>query len=390
MNFTRRYMLASIGAVSLTRAESSLTALWNPDIPMPATAGLQDVPDVRFHVIKAHEPERDGGYGFLHGVALVWHKRRLYASWGNNKRVENTSGEEARGSVSTDGGRTWGEVFTIDAAGGSPGLAVSHGSFLSHRGRLWAFLGAFYGNRERVHTRAYVLDERSHRWEYRGVAVQDGFWPMQAPLPLPGGNWIMAGFQVGNGEPASVAISRGDDFAHWDHIVIPRASEVKKMWGESTVIVQDRRVLDIARYGDEARALVSTSDDGGRHWTPMAPSNMPMATSKPYAGTLSTGQRYLIGTTTTDSGKRRSPLTIAVSRPGGPYFSRVFRIRSAEHSAARVESHPRAALSYPYAVEHDQHLYVGYSNNAGRPGMNINSAELAVIPMAALQIPSRR
>lgn len=389
MPLTRRHLFASIGAHSLARADRSSTVLWNPGVPIPATADLEDLPGVRFHVIKAHEPERDGGYGFLHGVALVWHNGTLYASWGNNKGVENTAGEEARGSASADGGRTWGKVFTIDAARHSPDLAVSHGSFLSHRGRLWAFLGAFYGNRERVHTRAYRLNERNHRWEFAGIAVEDGFWPMQAPLALPGGNWIMAGFQVGNGEPASVAISRGDDFTHWDHIVIPRAPEVKKMWGESTVIIQNRRVLNIARYGDAALALVSTSDDAGHHWSPMRPSNMPMVTSKPYAGILSTGQSYLVCTTTADSGKRRSPLTIAVSRPGAPYFSRVFRIRGAEHVASGVESHPRAALSYPYAVEHEGHLYVAYSNNAGRPGMNINGAELAVIPVAALQIPGR-
>jgi len=47
------------------------------------------------------------------------------------------------------------------------------------------------------------------------------------------------------------------------------------------------------------------------------------------------------------------------------------------------ESHPNAALAYPYAVQHDGHLYVGYSNSGGRGG-NHNSAELAVIPLSRL------
>ena len=34
-----------------------------------------------------------------------------------------------------------------------------------------------------------------------------------------------------------------------------------------------------------------------------------MTASKPYAGVLSTGRRYLIGTTALDSGNRRRPLT---------------------------------------------------------------------------------
>ena len=82
------------------------------------------------------------------------------------------------------------------------------------------------------------------------------------------------------------------------------------------MIVDKARITNIARYGSKALALVSTSEDHGRTWTPAAASNLPMATSKPYAGTLSTGQRYLVCTTTADTGGKRSPLTIAVSKPG--------------------------------------------------------------------------
>lgn len=382
---TRRNLLASLAA-SCTAQTTGSEALWDAALPVPRAAELAELRGVRFAVIKAHEPQRDGGYGFLHGVGLAWHKGKLYASFGHNRGIENTAGEEARGRISTDGGRMWGEVFTIDAGDRAADLAVSHGAFLSHRGALWAFLGAFYGARERVHTRAYTLDERSGKWQSRGVVVEGGFWPMQQPLRLRDGNWIMAGFQVGGGEPASVAISRGDDFMRWDHVVIPRDAAVKKMWGESTVIVQGQRVLNIARYGDEAMALSARSEDGGRTWTAMRPSNLPMVTSKPYAGTLSNGQHFLIGTTTADTGKRRAPLTIAVTRRRETVFRRIFRIRDAVFPTGPGDSHPRANLSYPYAVEHRGHLYVGYSNSGGRTGMNINSAELAGIPVASLRI----
>jgi hypothetical protein len=124
----------------------------------------------------------------------------------------------------------------------------------------------------------------------------------------------------------------------------------------------------------------------------MRPSNLPMTTSKPYAGTLSSGQRYLVCTTTADSGKRRSPLTIALSRPGEETFSKVFVIRHALFPEGPGESHQGAALSYPYAVEHEGKLYVGYSNSGdkstrvgtGRELWNNNSAELAVIPVSEL------
>ena len=110
-----------------------------------------------------------------------------------------------------------------------------------------------------------------------------------------------------DGNLPAVAISHGDDFTKWDLIVIPAAPGLGNLWGESTVIVEDKRILNISRYGKKALALLSISEDHGRTWTPTAPSNLPMATSKPYAGTLSTGQPYLVCTTTADTGGKRVP-----------------------------------------------------------------------------------
>jgi len=356
---------------------------------MPWSAEIPVLEGVEFQVIKEYEPRVDG-YRFLHGVGLAWHKGRLYASFGHNKGPENTGTEEARGRFSTDGGKTWSEVFTIES--GRDNRAVSHGVFLSHEGTLWAFQGAFYNIMERIHTRAYTLDEATGQWQAKGVVVDGGFWPMQEPLKMDDGNWIMAGFAGGL---PGVAVSHGDDLTQWDLVVIPKDPSVGTIWGESTVIVQGNRIINVSRYGEQAVALVAVSEDYGRTWTPSKPSNLPMATSKPYTGTLSTGQHYLICTTTADSGGRRYPLTIALTRPGETEFSQIFRIRDAEHEGPG-ESHPRAALAYPYAVEHEGHLYVGYSNSgggAGREGSgrelwNNNSAELAVIPIASLAVPA--
>lgn len=55
-----------------------------------------------------------------------------------------------------------------------------------------------------------------------------------------------------------------------------------------------------------------------------------MATSKPYAGNLSTGHRYLVCTTTADAGGKRSPLTIAGSKPSDSLFSQAFVIRTSD------------------------------------------------------------
>ena len=356
--------------------------LWDPAATLPKAAEATLLDDVTFHVIKPQRPDTDGCRWTL-GVGLAWHKNRLYASYGFNKGDENTPTEEAHCRVSDDAGQTWGKPVVIDAGEGN--LGVSHGVFLSHGGQLWAFMGAFYDRFQRTHTRGYRLDEATGNWKPAGVVVGEGFWPMQEPQPTPDGNWIMAGFRVANGLKVSggnlpaVAISHGADFTSWDLVVIPAAAGLGNIWGESTVLIDGSRITNIARYGEKPLALVSTSADSGRTWSPSTPSNLLMATSKPYAGTLSTGQRYLVCTTTADTGGGRSPLTIAVSKPGQPVFSRVFVIRRSISNKTPGVSRKGIDFSYPYAVEHNGKLYVGYTHKSHAAN------ELAVIPLSALK-----
>ena len=358
---------------------------WDESVPVPATSEIEAIEGARFHVIQPHAPEVDG-FPWLHGVALASHKGKFYASFGRNRGAENTAGEEAHARVSLDGGKTWGPISVIDV-GDEEDLAVSHGVFLSHGDRLWAFQGAFYNSMERVHTRAYVLDESVGVWILKGVVVEDGFWPMQEPLTLGNGKLIMSGFRAYRGEggkhnPAAVALGDVNDLTAWSLVHIPKPDDLN-MWGESTVIVGDEKIVNIARWR-EPWVLYSESRDGGKTWTASERTNMPMAASKPYTGTLSTGQRYLICTTTADAGNRRSPLTIAVTKPGADTFSKIYMIRDAVHDGPG-ESTPKARLSYPYAIEHEGNLYVGYSNDGGR-GKNQNSAELAILPIKSLTV----
>jgi len=86
--------------------------------------------------------------------------------------------------------------------------------------------------------------------------------------------------------------------------------------------------------------------------------------------------------------------TLAVTRPGETLFSKVFVIRHAVFPEGPGESSVGAKLAYPYAIEHEGHLYVAYSNSGdgsirvgiGRERSNNNSAELAIIPIGKLSI----
>lgn len=357
--------------------------LWNPESRIPKAAELPHVEGAEFYVLKKQRPDDDECQWTL-GVGLAWHKGKLYASYGFNRGSENTPTEEAHVRVSSDGGKTWGPPSVMDSGEGN--LGVSHGVFLSQGGKLWAFMGAFYDRFQRTHTRAYVLNETSGVWEPLGIIIDRGFWPMQQPQKMANGNWIMPGFRVASGygqadNLPAVAISRGDDFSQWEMVVLEAEKSLgSNLWGESTVIVEDERILNISRYGARAVALLSVSEDYGRTWTPAALSNLPMATSKPYAGTLSTGQRFLVCTTTADTGSKRSPLTIAVSNPGESIFREVFLIRTSVFEGTKGVSDPKADFSYPYAIEHDGKLYIGYTHKSHAAN------ELAVIPVRSLAI----
>lgn len=358
---------------------------WDDSQKLAEAKDLPVLDGLEFHVIKKWNKAADG-YTFLHGVGLAWHKGRLYASIGHNKGAENTVSEEAQYRVSEDGGKTWSELRVIDA-GEEENLAISHGVFLSHAGKLWAFHGAYYNKMERIHTRAYSLDETTGLWVKHGVVLENGFWALNQPVKMNDGNWIMPGISAGPYSntgtfPAAVAISHGDDFTKWDFVSIP-VHEGIKMWGESSIIVDGSNVFNIARYAAKPLALIARSTNYGRTWSTMGESNLPMTTSKPAAGMLSSGQRYLVCTNAANNGGKRFPLTIAVSKPGSPLLSQVFIIRHAEHSGPG-ESNPKASLSYPCATEHEGKLYIGFSNNGGRGG-NHNSAEMAVIPIERLK-----
>ncbi|TWT94436.1 exo-alpha-sialidase [Stieleria varia] len=376
-----------IGGASLAAQSPVIFSLWDESNMLGVAEDLPELAGVEFHVIKKWDKPNDG-YTFLHGVGLAWHRGKLYASFGHNKGAENTVTEEAQYRVSDDGGKTWGPLQVIDA-GEEENLAVSHGVFLSHDGKLWAFQGAYSGFMKNIHTRAYSLNEETGQWTKHGVVIENGFWPMNQPVQMDDGNWIMAGGALGAYSsdkvfPAAIAISHGDDLTQWDFIRIQTADGIDRMWGESSLIVDGPNIINIARYGGAAVALVAKSGDYGRTWTASEISDLPMATSKPAAGMLSSGQRYLVCTTARDNGGKRSPLTIAVTRPGETQFSQVFVIRRRKHDGPG-ESAESLSLSYPCGIEHEGKLYVGYSNNGGRKG-NLNSAELAVIPIASLAI----
>ncbi len=355
--------------------------LWDSLIPVPSASEVVSLQGVRFSVIKRRETSVDG-FSWLHGVTLTPHQGKLIATWGANREAENTATEVVQSSCSEDDGYTWSSPITI--LEGPPGLAASHGVTWVHEDVVRGLFPRFEKIREHVRVEALTRDCREGKWETHGIVIQEGFWPMGAPIRLGNGNTLVSGIQVkgdieSSQNPPAVAISQGRDLSHWRVVVIPKSEDLS-VWGESAVIADGSELLLISRgWSASPWAYVSHSQDFGETWSPLRQSNLPMSPSKPFAGTLQSGVRYLIANTYAGCEGRRWPLTIALMEPDKRVFSRIYSIRS-DICPGPGESTKGLALAYPYAVEHKGSLYVVYSNDGGR-GANLNSAELAVIPL---------
>jgi hypothetical protein len=346
--------------------------IWNQAVKVPKIEDLKEIASERV-TVKPFTPEKDG-YIFLHGLAIASFKGKMYCTWAHNKVLENSDDEEVNFSVSEDGGKSWSPCRIGNLA--PEGIAVSHGSFLADGDSLYFFAPQFKGQlgKEMLRMHVYRLDEAACAFTDCGIALCDRFWPMCEPVLMDNGCYLMAGIYVGDhyrapNNVAAVAISRGSDILHWDMVKIPKKEGIR-VWGECTVTVDGSRCCMYCReHSGKHVVLYAESNDFGASWSEMDLTDMPMIGSKPYAGTLSNGRRYLISSCAADI-RARDPLTIALTDVGEDTFRTICKIDS-----GRV-------LSYPYAVELDGKLYVAYS--ATTEGHNRNSAELAIIPLEEL------
>lgn len=348
--------------------------LWKSETNLPKVSELKKVKSEHI-TIKPFEPEVDG-YVFLHGVALVKFKGRMYCAWAHNKVRENSDDEEVNYAVSDDNGKTWSGCIKGNC-NIEKGIAVSHGVFLVHEDKLYFYAPQYKGQlgAKMLKTSVYVFNETNEKFDYIGVALHERFWPMCEPVLMENGNYIMPGIYVASDymspdNAAAVAISHGSDILHWDMVKIERSEDVR-VWGECCVTINGSSCKMYCReHSGKRKALYSESFDFGNTWSEMNLSDLPMIDSKPYSGTLSTGQHYLICSCAKDiSG--RNPLTIALTEKGEDQFNKIYSIAEG------------AILSYPYAIESDNKLYVAYSSTT--EGANRNSAKLAILDIEDLQ-----
>jgi hypothetical protein len=357
-------------------ADRALFPLWNPEAPFPSPEEMPDLDRVTHLSIEKAMP---GGYHYLHESALAWHRGAFHLCWANHPVNEmNDRDELIRGRRSLDG-ITWGQaaVWAAPPLGGSS--SYNHPVLSVHEGRLWGFFTRW--DERKPGADIFTFDDAAESWQRR-EAVIPGFLPFTPPRKLPDGNWIIGGELFWY--EAAVAISRGDDFTAWDVAQIPRPDEVQLLYPETTLLEREGELVAICRPREATTAPVSVSRDNGRSWTPLQPSNFPLAPSKPLCGILSTGQQFLL---TNNLAAGRALLSIAVTRPGGALFEKIRKVRHQQFPLRRLfggyGENPTSMVgkptewSYPAALEHDGMLYISYTQGK-------EDCALSIVPVSAL------
>ena len=373
--------------------KKDISTIWDPRVEVPSRDTVVILKDVELITIKPYDPEVDG-YHFHHGAAIFQHHGTMFCSIGANKGVENTVGETAIVFQSVDGGRSWSNAQEICPPERHTG--ISHGVFLEKDGELWAFHAQFGDIRELptgpnsgrsfnnnfpgLVMKALRLNERTNAWIDEGVAA-DNIWPNREPVLMDNGKWFVSG--MSRDFLASTAVSNGDDLMKWEATPTPlgtmRANEAAAWVDGANITLVMRN--HTPSNPSTSRAAVSVSVDFGRTWRMAVESNMPLTIAKPYCGTLSTGQRYLVGNSVTDHENKRRYLTVAVSRRGEQRLSCMFLIRDVGLQPSPRGKADVKAVCYPHAIEMNGSLYVAHS--AGR-GHNLNNIDLAIVPVDAL------
>ena len=300
--------------------------------------------------------KESGRPNFLHGVAVDSWKKRIAVCFAFNSKDENSITEELLIRWSDDRGKSWTEAKHIAPPSGH---ANSHSVFISTNDALWCFGPRFNGLGEpplssKGFRSIHFLNLQMEAWRYDGCS------------------WKAMGIV-------------GDDLTHWEVFKPDTHGEI---FTEAAAWVNGNRVLMVMRNQSaltdgKYNAAVALSTDGGRTFGECELSNLPMATTKPFCGTLSDGRIYMVfNESIPEHPHNRDRMLLGIGSQGGFTLSKLYVV---DEGCFDNQSKRRCSLSYPYAKEIDGKLYITYSyESMPTTGRNHNDAMLAVIDIKEL------
>lgn len=404
-----RFSLLICSVLALTIASLTLTATEQPVVRW----AIQDEPEFRYHFLEKTKTTNllyatpETGTFNLHGF-LRYYKGVLFASWDNQARDENTSGQHGVFRYSTDEGKTWSKQkrlfppladYVPASVAKVPKPFQTSQGFAEVDGKLYAVTCVDRALREKV----YRFNEVSRtRIGLLACEVRvDGtvgpvFWLSdESPKPetgypsIPAGNpSLVAKLNAYFKEPANLPqlLFRPRQWPDSDDE--HRMTEPTQPWrldnrtwvrlyrNQGTVHATTRADIEASR---PRRHYASFSFDDGKTWSAPTRTNFPDTGARANSGQLPDGQFYVINNPLLMSARQggRQMLAISLSKDG-LIFDRMAVIKFGTPSQ-RYEGKSKGAggFQYPHSEVVGKHLWVIYS-------VNKEDVEVTRIPLAEL------
>lgn len=348
--------------------------LWDSTIPFPKLENIPRIPNIEYSLV--HAQNKSPEWKHLHEPRIAWHKGVLFVSFSHAGVFEADETQRMNGKRSSDGGRTWSNLETI-ASGKSGHWRTETAALLSAQGKLWGFTGRYGGGKNygknSFGMEIHQLDTNTDKFTpLSSDVVLESFVPFVQPQRMKNGNWIIGG-HINKVQHSAVAISKGNDLTQWHAVKIetPQPSE----FPETSILTQGKYVVAIIRQAKEPElkehrltALAAVSKNSGETFSPALSTNLPMINSKPFSGTLSTGQHYVIFSPS--EGAWRNTLLIGVTNPGELLpLRRVWKLIEGtpfeikDQLISLGQPNETHQWAYPEAIEIKGTLYVTFSQD---------------------------
>ena len=314
---------------------------------------------------------------FLHEAAIIEYHGKLFAAWYNNKKTELFGETPIRFAFSSDHGDRWSEPQTI-ATDPSGKILYCPPVFGIDDDKLYLFMNSMVAP-DHIHSLdLYIYNEKANKFDF--------LWSRSVPFKLNtnvyklgNGKLILPG-RIGeiDGFPSTPAVMISDSGkidAEWrivklaESAVLPDGS--KLIHPEVSLIVSDEKIYAFCRNDERNVSLVYISEDYGETWKAFA-SDLTLADSKIYSGTLSDGRNYLVGT----ADRERRLLYILFTENGKTRFTDGFILQNG-YSPAPTDG---IAWSYPAVCDENGILHIAYTvvmNENNERGAMISSVPLA-------------
>ncbi len=272
---------------------------------------------------------------------------RLWAAWYGGGVTEDLHNYIIL-DTSGDDGQSWQRVLVLDPDGDGPQRAFDPCLWHDPSGRLWLYW-AQRPDKNPADTLAITTTE-SGRADASWTAPRhllEGIM-MNKPTALADGRWLLPA-AVWHVEDSSRVFATADGGESYERIGAAGIPEADDRNCDEHMIVERRDgslwMLVRTRYGIGE----STSEDGGRSWSPVTPTTIPHTNARFFLRRLDSGRLLLVRHAPPDAARVRSHLTAYLSDDDGQTWSGGLLLDE------------RLGVSYPDAVQApDGRIYLIY------------------------------